>query len=196
MIEETDIYLLCNGKMVEALDASVQSCGIESGSVLELTVSRSPVIKMVLSSMTGASREEVDDTSVFLLHLLYLQLSCGNEWISAEDVRRYYAHQYSAVYLDSWLREVGVEMREEDFIALSLSLLTSQPFSQKELIHRALSLYPLSPSVSREEMRPEWVISFPELQAFHQQVSELGVTSLWRIPMHLVLKEDERKRRL
>ena len=198
-LDENDIHLLFNGKMLGNLDASIQSCGIQSGSVLEMAISRSQCIKSVLDSMSGKKNDvlELDETSVFLLHLLYLELSCGSECIPADELTQYYVEcGYDGDEVREWLSAYRVRetVNEMSFILVSLSVFSGQSSSlHSDRIKLLLSSYPLSPAQTRPR---DWrcVISFAELRGFYEQMAGLGVSSLWRIPVQSILNEDAKRK--
>lgn len=189
-MEESNIHLLFNGQMLVDPDTNVQSCGIKSGSVLEMVLSRSDCIKTILSSMVRSV--EVDMKSVFLLHLVYVQLGRN---LSRERIVEYFNHCHMGGVTE-WLREydVGEVVSEADFIAVSLSLQSSQSLSpsQRENIRSAISVYSLPSESSEHERNVEWVIDFSELQKLRQEVDELRVKSLWEIPVECIESEKRK----
>lgn len=171
-------------------DTNVQSCGIKSGSVLEMVLSRSDCIKTILNSMVRSV--EVDMKSVFLFHLLYVQLGRN---LSRERMMEYYNYCHIGGVTE-WLTEydVGEEVSETDFIAVSLSFQSSQSLSpsQREGIRSAVSAYSLPNESNEHERNVEWVIAFSELQKLRQEVDELRVKSLWEIPVECVVSEKRK----
>ena len=207
-LEETDIHLLFNGRMLDDLDANVQSCGIQSGSVLEMALSCSESIQTVLNYMNGSKKSTsvdngMDSIHIFLCHLLFLELSGGKSSISFNRVLQYFAaYHYTMEELQEGLDKsiIGSSLNEVMFISLALSLLTSSSISQ-EHIKLALSQYPSYPvceeEEEEEEIDKEQFLSFSELLKSYQQWTRLHVDSLWRIPLQSLWNGNmEKKRRL
>lgn len=159
-----------------------------------MALSRSECIRSVLDSMRGKKEETsvLNETSVFLLHLLYIQLSGANP-IPADDLCAYLVKSgYEEPEIREWLSayRIGKQVDEVRFILVCLSVFSAQSHNiHQEKIQTLLSHYPLSP-VPTGECDWSCVISFAELQAFYQRMSELSVQSLWRIPVQSVVSAD------
>lgn len=140
---------------------------------------------------------ELDETSVFLLHLLFLELSCGGESIPAEEVIQYYVEcGHNGEEVREWLSAYRVRetVSELSFILVSLSVFSGQSASvHYDRVKLLLSGYPLSPTQTRSRDGGN-VISFAELRGFYEQMTRLGVSSLWRIPVQSILNEDEERK--
>ena len=194
--------------MLDDLDSNVQSCGIQSGCVLEMVLSCSESIQTVLQYMNGSKTKtddahSMDSIHIFLCHLLFLELSGGKSVISFEQVLRYFAtYHFTMEELQEGLDKsvIGSSLNEIMFISLVLSLLTSSSVSQsqiKSLLSQYLSFPVCEEEEEEEEVELEQFLSFSDLLKSYQEWTRLQISSLWRFPIQMLWKGDvEKKKRL
>ena len=184
-LQETDLHLLLQNKMLMNTEATVYDSHIENGDILEIVVSSHSIISKVLQAqvrMRNDMEYTVDPQSLLSSRLLFLQLSNGESSLPTQTAIQYLASVASESSVQSALSALPVSqsLTENTFIVLLQLLLHNYsstlfiPSSLMQLLSVPLS--PIGCESAPQEQDPDCVVSY---QNIHDVVSQLSLEEVF-----------------